>query len=258
MNSRIYVGQVNHRRLVPYEHKFTYNMFMMYLDLDELPNLFKPFMFWSVNRFNVASFKRSHHMGRPDKSLKQTVIDRVYENTGVRLAGPVRLLTNLSYFGYGFNPVSFYYCFDKEGGEVEMIVAEVNNTPWGEQHCYYLPTDKHNQSNGELKHKLEKEFHVSPFNPMDLSYHWEFVKPGKYLTVYMQNFKDQQKIFDATLALSEQPVNSRSLSKVLVNFPFMTLKIIASIYFEAIKLWFKRTPVYTHPDKLKPPMTDRK
>lgn len=258
MHSRIYVGQVNHRREVPREHTFSYNMFMMYLDLDELPGLFKPFIFWSVNRFNLASFKRSDHVGAVDKSLKQTVIDKVYVKTGVRLKGPVRLLTNLSYFGYGFNPVSFYYCFDETGSKVEMIVAEVNNTPWGEQHCYYLPTDKTSQSNEKLIHKLAKEFHVSPFNPMDLNYQWEFYKPGKHLTVYMQNFKKQQKIFDATLTLKEQLITSRTMRKVLFNFPFMTLKILFAIYFEAIKLWIKKTPVYTHPDKLKRPMSEDK
>ena len=93
---------------------------------------------------------------------------------------------------------------------------------------------------------------------MDLNYQWEFYKPGKHLTVYMQNFKEQQKIFDATLTLKEQLITSRTMRKVLFNFPFMTLKILFAIYFEAIKLWIKKTPVYTHPDKLKRPMSEDK
>ena len=129
MHSKIYVGQVNHKRYLPHEHGFSYRMFMMYLDLDELPSLFDRFLFWSAKRFNLAYFNRKQHMGDEKQSLKQCVLDLVFKQASIKLNGPVRLLTHLSYFGYGFNPASFYYCFDEKGETVEAIVVEVNNTP---------------------------------------------------------------------------------------------------------------------------------
>ena len=114
MYSKLFVGQVRHRRFVPHEHAFNYNMFMMYLDLDELPNLFDRFLLWSAHHFNLAYFARKDHMGDEQQSLKQSVINLVKEKAGIEVDGPVRLLTHLRYFGYGFNPVSFYYCFDKQ------------------------------------------------------------------------------------------------------------------------------------------------
>jgi len=247
MNSKIYVGQVSHKRHLPHVHEFSYRMFMMYLDLDELPSLFDRFLLWSARRKNIAWFNRKHHLGSAKQPLKKSVIDLVYKEKGIQLDGPVRLLTQLSYFGYGFNPVSFYYCFDKTGENLRVIVAEVNNTPWGEQFCYVLPV----MSENKLKHvfKLDKQFHVSPFNPMTQSYEWRLSEPGNVLSVYMKNNNEDGKLFEAVLLLKQQEITQRSLSRVLVSFPFMTMKIVAAIYFEALKLWLKKTPVYDHPSK---------
>lgn len=145
LHSKLYVGQVKHRRFAPVNHQFDYRMFMLYLDLDELPMLFDRFLLWSARGFNLAWFNRKKHLGEPDQDLKQSVINLVKQRSGITLEGPVRLLTHLSYFGYGFNPVSFYYCFDKSGDRLQVIVAEVNNTPgmsntamyWMQRHLHH-------------------------------------------------------------------------------------------------------------------------
>ena len=112
MHSCIYEGQVRHRRYSPKPHKFNYRLFYVYLDLDELEYVFKKRWLWSANKPSVAWLKRSDYLGDQDIPLKQAVLDKVEYETGIRPAGPVRLLTHLRYLGYVFNPVSFYYCFD--------------------------------------------------------------------------------------------------------------------------------------------------
>ena len=251
MNSYIYAGQVRHRRFQPKSHCFQYRLFMMLLDLNEMDTVFKGRWLWSSRGFNLAWFRRKDHMGDPNKPLSDEVRRLVREHTGRTPQGPIRLLTHLRYFGYCFNPVSFYYCYDADDTRVETIVAEVNNTPWGEQHCYVL-TESMNQ--GHDRHKrytFDKDFHVSPFMQMAVHYDWRFSAPDKQLNVHMQNLKhgenQQQKVFDATLALSQQPVTGCNLAKVLIQYPFMTLKVTAGIYYQALKLWLKGVTFYEHP-----------
>ena len=135
-NSGIYEGTVRHRRFNPVLNGFQYRLFMMYLDLEELPTLIRDRWLWSVNKVNLAFFRRRDHLGDPRLPLDRSVRDLVEEQLGERPEGPIRLLTHLRYFGICFNPVSFYYCYDKDGRYVQTIVAEVHNTPWLEQHCY--------------------------------------------------------------------------------------------------------------------------
>jgi DUF1365 family protein len=138
MHSCIFSGQVKHSRAVPVGHAFQYRVFMMYLDLEELPQVFRGRWFWSATRPALARFRRENYFGDADEPLEKSVRDLVMQRTGRRPTGPIRLLTNLSYFGYCFNPISIYYCFDARDTRVETIVAEVSNTPWGERHCYLL------------------------------------------------------------------------------------------------------------------------
>lgn len=250
MHSKLFVGRVSHRRFIPHEHAFNYKMFMMYLDLDELPSLFDHFLLWSARGFNLAYFTRKDHMGDTHQSLKQSVINLVKNKAGISLNGPIRLLTHLRYFGYGFNPVSFYYCFDEKDEQLQVIVAEVNNTPWGEQHCYVLPVDKKQQQLTQYKFELDKQFHVSPFHPMDHNYQWFFTHKDHHLGVHMENWKNNEKVFYASLSLGAQTINGKNLARALIHFPFMTVKVSVSIYYQALQLWLKRTPLYTHPDKI--------
>lgn len=246
MHSCLYVGQVRHRRFAPREHAFSYDLFQVYLDLDEMESLFDKHWFWSINRANIASFKRKDHLGDPDTSLTNAVRDLVKTETGKRPTGPIRLLTHLRYFGYGFNPVSFYFCFDKNDEKVETVVAEVNNTPWGEQHCYVLDDSMNSGNVKKKRFEIEKQFHVSPFMDLEMRYRWNLTQPDEHLVVHIENEKHGNKIFDATLAMHREEITSISLARVLMKFPFMTAKVVLAIYYEALRLWLKKIPVFQH------------
>ena len=251
MNSCIYEGLVRHGRRQPVEHAFRYRVFMMYLDLDELPTLFHGRWFWSASRMALARFRRENHLGDRGEPLQTSVLDIVEHETGHRPAGPVRLLTNLSYFGYCFNPVSFYYCFETDGETLDTIVAEVNNTPWGERDTYVLPV-RSSAGEGDLyRFQPAKKMHVSPFMPMHIDYDWSFITPGDRLSVFMANQVDGKRIFSASIALERRAITTTSLARVLVSYPFMTLKVIGAIYWQALRLWLKRCPFYPHPAKSK-------
>ena len=147
--------------------------------------------------------------------------------------------------------MGFYYCFDKDDEHIECIVAEVNNTPWGEQYCYVLSegddvVDRQTSSRHK-QYRPVKDFHVSPFMPMNILYDWRFNQPGDRLTVHMQNFIDANTLFDATLDLKYKPINSANLARVLAQYPLVTIKVVIGIYFQALRLFLKRIPFYDHP-----------
>ena len=234
---------------MPVRHRFRYRLFMMYLDLDELPTLFRGRWFWSASRPALARFRRSDHMGTQDQPLAQSVRDRVEQETGIRPDGPIRLLTNLSYFGYCFNPVSFYYCFESDGRTLASIVAEVNNTPWGQRDTYVLSGNMAIIRGDSLRFRPVKKMHVSPFMPMEIEYDWCFTDPGQRLSVYMANSKDGNRFFEASITMTRSEIRGSSLSRVLATFPLMTCKVIAAIYWQALRLWIKGCTLYAHPGK---------
>lgn len=251
MHSAIYSGRLRHRRLQPVEHEFSYRLFMLWLDLDELDTVFAGRWLWSTRRAALARFHREDHLGDPDRPLADSVRELVRSESGFMPRGPIRLLTHLRYFGYGFNPVSFYYCYDAPDERVEAIVAEVNNTPWGERHCYVLraPGAGEHPPGQHLRFAPAKRMHVSPFMPMDVEYDWRFRMPDDRLGVHMALARDGMKLFDATLDLRRRALTGPALAGVLAAHPFMTGKVIAGIHWQALKLWLKGVPVHDHPNK---------
>ncbi|MDE0887291.1 MAG: DUF1365 domain-containing protein [Myxococcota bacterium] len=247
MKSCIYEGRVQHRRRRPVEHAFGFPLFMLYLDLEELPRLFERSWLWSEKRPAFARFRRSDHLGDPSLPLEGCVRDLVELRTGRRPGGPIRLLTHMRYAGFAMNPVSIYYCFDALDGRVEAIVAEVNNTPWGERHCYVISADAKG-CRGTIRARTPKEFHVSPFMEMDLNYAWSFREPGDRLSLSIANHEPGGALlFEAVLGLKRREFSAYSRARMLIRYPLITLQLITAIYWQAIRLYLAGAPLIPHP-----------
>ena len=247
MHSALYTGRLRHRRFAPRAHAFEYGVSMAWIDLAELDEVFRGRWFWSARRPALAWLRRADYLGDPAVPLDEAVRARVAAETGLRPTGPIRLLTQLRTFGHGFNPVSFYYCYDATGTAVETVVAEITNTPWNERHAYVLPAGSQAAADATLRFGFDKAFHVSPFMPMDVRYDWVFSAPGEHLMVHMNNLRGGEKAFDATLSLERREISTASLATALMTHPFASAGVLAAIYWQALRLWAKGTPFHPHP-----------
>ncbi|MBX3316026.1 MAG: DUF1365 domain-containing protein [Phycisphaeraceae bacterium] len=282
-SSAIYVGTVRHRRFAPLIRTFTFPLYMLWLDLDEIEKTMATGRLWGTDRrrraLALGSFKRSDYLGDASKDLKQEVLTRIEDSLGFRPSGPVRILTHARQYGYAFNPVSFYYCFDHDqttGAEtLASIVAEITNTPWKERHAYVLDcrapsgavsTPPLCEKPRSLRFKFDKVFHVSPFMPMGLAYDWAFSMPcpheGSRLGIHMTlretthgesvqgmgtHGTPDRRVFDATLRLDRREIGPWTLDGMLLRFPLMTARVTLSIHLHALRLWLRHVPVFRHP-----------
>jgi uncharacterized protein len=252
----LYSGTLRHRRFQPVHHEFTYKLFMAWLDIDRIPELMAQSPWTSYNRFNWASFEERDHFGDPQRSLRERV-EQDASAHGVPLPdGPIFLLTHLRYLGYCFNPISYFFCYDRSG-HLDMVLAEVNST-FGESRNYWLWPQNQKPSANAFHYRCPKTMHVSPFMGMDLDYEFVLTEPGDRLVAHMNTIEQSaernptQPFFDATLALDWQAWNSRSVSRVLLRHPWMTAKVIGAIHWQALRLFLKRVPVFTHPARIRP------
>ena len=250
--SAIYEGWVRHRRHAPHAHAFRYRMYLLYLDLAEIDRVFAGRWLWSVNRRNLAEFRRSDYLGDPAVPLDQAVRARIREACGRAPTGPIRLLAHLRTCGHCFNPVAFYYCYADDGTTLDTIVAEITNTPWKERHSYVLPIAAADRHGTALRWDFRKAFHVSPFMPMQRDYSWRFTVPNNAapdaaLRVHMDVLDGIARDFDATLVLQRRQLTGANLARVLLHFPAMTLRVVAAIHWQAFLIFLRRNPVYSHP-----------
>jgi len=247
MKNALYIGQLTHRRFTPKSNEFTYKVCYYFLNLDELAKIFSlPFLF-SYNFPGILSFWRKHYFGEKEKAIKDCVRNEINSQTGKNFDGKVFILTNISYFGFCFNPVSFYYCYENE--KLVYILSEITNTPWGEKHPQVFEV----KEGSNHQYSFKKDFHVSPFMPMTIDYKWIFESPDEHMRIVMQNrnFGENNICFDSTLKVHKQDLNAMNVLKAFLRFPFITFKTVVAIYWQAFKLYIKQVPFYTHPAKEK-------
>ena len=238
IESGLFAGTLRHRRFSPVAHAFTYPLFMALLDIDRIPELMTRSRLTSHNRWNWASFDDRDHLGDPRLPLRDRLAADAARHGIDVPAGQVLLLTHLRYLGYGFNPVSFFYCFDR-ADRLRVVVAEVSNT-FGGSHNYWLRPDPASRT---FRATARKSLYVSPFMPVDLEYTFAFTLPGTRLVAHMTTRKAGSTGFDATLSLERRPWTAAEVRRALVRYPAMTASVITGIHWQAMKLWWKGVPV---------------
>lgn len=250
----LYSGTLRHRRFSPRSHEFTYTLFMAWLDVDRIPETMAESVWTSYNRFNWASFEERDHFGDPHLTLRER-IEQDAGAQGIRLPnGPIFLLTHLRYLGYCFNPISFFFCYDRNAN-LHSVLAEVHST-FGERRNYWLSEFNRQRSSQALHYTCPKAMHVSPFMDMDLEYGFVLTTPGATFVAHMTTTGrgpgTNGPFFDATLKLEHAPWTPERLRSALVRHPWMTAKVIGAIHWQALRLFLKRVPVTTHPGRIRP------
>lgn len=246
MTSCIYSGYVRHRRHRPRVHAFRYRLFQLHLDLDELPEVDRAVRLFSVNRFNAVALHERDHLDRRPGDLRPRLAE-VLRDAGVSLPAPkIYLLTQCRILGYVFNPISVFYCHDGPGGPLRAVVAEVNNT-FGERHLYVLRDPLNPGSAGSrqaVRFRAAKQLYVSPFLPTDGYYDFHFAPVGARLSIGILHYDRGRPTLDAQFWGRRVALTTRSLAGLLATHPLAAVGTIAAIHGEALRLWWKRIPVY--------------
>lgn len=245
MNSCLYEGKVMHYRVQPKEYKFTHSVFMFYLDLDEMDSIVQSNWLVSRNQKNIFSFYDKDHMDFGKPTLKENVVHYARQQGFVGAIDRVMLLTNLRVFGYVFNPVSFYYCFDANGHAV-CAIAQVCNT-FGEMKNYFLGPDTF--EDGVFRSEQKKYYYISPFVELDVPMDFSLAIPGERMKIKVDDLKDNKKFLYATLSGKKQKLTAARVFKLGCVYPLMTLKVIGLIHYHAVVLHLiKKIPYHKKQD----------
>jgi DUF1365 family protein len=232
--SALYQGTVVHTRLRPARHRLRYRMFSLLLDLDELPALGLRLL--SHNRFNLFSFHDRDHGDGGRVPLRAQVEAHLRAAGYAPDGGAIRLLSVPRLLGYAFNPLSVYFCYRRDGS-LMAILHEVNNT-FGQRHSYLLPVDA--TRDGMVIHqRCAKQLYVSPFMDMALTYDFRIHPPGTRLAIAIETSDAAGPVLEAVFAGQRRPLTDAVLLRAFFAFPLLTLKIVAGIHWEALKLWRK-------------------
>lgn len=235
--SALYVGSVSHRRLRPRPHALRYRVFSLLLDIDELPFLGRTLRMFSLDRFNIFSFHARDHGDGSGADLREQVECRL-RSAGLPAGGAIRLLTVPRILGYAFNPLSVWFC-DAPDGTLQALIYEVNNT-FGERHSYLIPVAP---GQAVVEQRCEKRMYVSPFLPMNLEYRFRIEPPAASVSVGIGVVDAQGTLLHARLEARRRALGDAALLRVFVTHPLLTLKVIAGIHWEALRLWLKRVPL---------------
>jgi len=235
--SCLYVGTLTHRRTQP-QREFTHELALPYIDLEEIPRLLSGRLLWRTP--GLLRFRRSDFHGDPAKPLAEAVRDSVQAALGLRPSGPIRLLANLRSYGHCFNPVSFYYCFDRDGERLEAVLAEVTNTPWGERQAYVMAGGSGS---------FQKLMHVSPFMPMDQRYSCRAPTPGETLSVSIENHREGHREFAAALRLRRRELTPAAVRRAALRNRLGSPRTLALIYGHGLALRLRGVRAYPHPQR---------
>lgn len=243
-SASLYFGKVMHARLKPKIHRFNYNIFSLVIDLDQYESANKKSKIFSVNKRGLVSFHEKDHGPRDGSSLRNH-IDKLLLDGGMPAATKILLWCNPRVLGYTFNPLSIYFCYDKNN-EVSALVYQVNNT-FGQTHSYVASVKPSDTKEGSIKNSTQKRFYVSPFLDMDLQYNFRIQPPGKNLRIRILEEDEAGPILSATFSGEQKELNATSLSLGILKTLGLTWKIMAGIHFEAIILWFKGVKLRKRP-----------
>ena len=233
-NSCIYIGSVIHKRFKPKKHFFKYNVFSLFLDLDEINELDKKIPFFSYNKFNILSFFDKDHGYRDGSSIKNWLIHVLQKKNISTINIKIKILCYPRIFGYVFNPLSIFFIYDADSNPI-AILYEVKNT-FGEQHTYVFKIDIKNK---QILNNCKKKFYVSPFMDLESKYFFKVLIPNERLSVIIDQRDKEGKLLFASQDGERVKLSSKNLLKSYLKHPLMTLKIISAIHYEALKLWMK-------------------